>query len=147
MLKRIAILLSEPHAEVNDFWRCVRNLDRIRLDVCHREATLLRLILQSAHKQSTTQGHNVVAIFRIAEWIVEGRAGQTVHGVDGDFQCLGQCLSLLGVVQILGQFAVKQLLGLVILLVLDIDTNIHQIVEILGILTKVVERHSRMRMQ
>ena len=50
MLKRVPVLFRKIHAEVDDFRRCIRNLDRVRLDVRHRETTLLHLVLQSAHK-------------------------------------------------------------------------------------------------
>ena len=88
MLKLVAVLLCKLHAEVNDLRRSTGDLDGVGLDVCHRETTLLYFVLQSAHKQSATQGDNVVRVLRITERIIKGRACQTVHRVDGDLQCL-----------------------------------------------------------
>ena len=72
MLEGVAVFLGKLRAEINDFRCCIRDLDRIRLDVRHREAALLDLILQSAHEQSTAQRNDVVGVLAIPERVLKG---------------------------------------------------------------------------
>ena len=147
VLEGVSVFFSEFHTEVDDLRRCIRDLDRICFYVRHCKSAPLHLILQGTHEQSTTQGYNVVCVLPVSERVLKSCTGQTVHRIDSDLQSLRQCFRLLRIIQILGQFTVEELLGLVILLVFDIDTNIHQVIEVLGVLAEVVERDCRMWMQ
>ena len=60
MLKGVAILLAKLHDKLDDFRRCVRNLDGVRLNMGNSKAPFLYLVFEVYHEQSSTFRHNIV---------------------------------------------------------------------------------------
>ena len=134
MLEGIAVLLAEVHDELDDLRCGVRDLDGIRLDVSHRKPSRLHLILKRSHKQSTTKSHNIVLIADITERVIEVGAGKTIDTVDCDLQGLCQVFCRGLIIQIRRQLSSKELPGSLVIFVLDRDTSVQNILEVLGVL-------------
>ena len=92
VLEVIAIHLAISLNELDNMQIRIRNLNRIGLNMSDRIATLLYLMLEIDHEQSTALRHDVVLITRIVERIVEVRGGQTIHRVDRDLQSLREII-------------------------------------------------------
>ena len=75
MLEVIAIHLAIPLNKLDNMKIRIRNLNRICLNMSDRIATLLYLMLEINHEQSTALRHDVVLVTRIVERIVEVRGG------------------------------------------------------------------------
>ena len=113
----------------------------------YREATLLHLILQRPHEQSTTKGHNIVLITDITERIIEVCTGQAIDRVDCDLEGLCKILGRRFIVQILCQTSVEHMPHRLEVTMLDEDTSVQNIREVLGKLAKAVHCSDRVGMQ
>src|SRR5699024_732592 len=71
MFEVIPIPLAEVHHLLNDVLVCIRNLNRVRLDVCYVVTLLLYIVLQVNHEQRTTLGYDVILVARVSELVVE----------------------------------------------------------------------------
>ena len=92
MLEVIVIHLAISLNELDNMQICIRNLNRIGLNMSNRIAALLHLMLEINHEQSATLRYDVVLITRIVERIVEVRGGETIHRVDCDLQSLREII-------------------------------------------------------
>ena len=95
-------------------------------------------MLQVYHEQRSALGHNVVDVPNIPERVVELGAGQAIHAVDRNLQRSGQSLCLCRIVEILRQPPAEERLGFVVFLMLNQDTGILQIPEILRMIPEQV---------
>ena len=86
VFESIAILFRIVTAELDDLLRCIRDLDRVCLDVCNCESARLHLISEVNHEQSTTFCDDVVYITLVTEWIVKLCRGETINRVNDCFQ-------------------------------------------------------------
>jgi hypothetical protein len=71
MLELVSELGAEEHHLFDDIGCCIRNFDRVRLDVHDLEPELLNEVLQVNHEQGSTLRHDVVDVADIPERIVE----------------------------------------------------------------------------
>ena len=75
VLEVIAVHFAISLNEFDNVQIRIRNLNRIRLNMSNRITTLLYLMLEIDHEQSTALRHDVVLVTRIVERIVEVRGG------------------------------------------------------------------------
>ena len=95
MFKVVPISLPEVHHLLNIIRRGVRDLDRVRLDVCNSQAEfLLHIVLEVNHEQRASFCNDVVNVTRIPCGVVELSARQSVHGVDRDLERLTQLVEV-----------------------------------------------------
>ena len=91
VLEIVAVFLAKVDDGLNNLRRGIRNLDRVRLNMCDGVTKfLLHVMLEVDHEQGATLCDNVVDIARILTRIVELRARQTIYRVDNDLQSKGQ---------------------------------------------------------
>lgn len=89
MLEGVAILLAERLDELSDLRICIRNLDRVRLDVHDLISLLLQGILQVDHEQRTTLRYDIVLVAWVLECVRELSRRQPIDDVDGNLQRVG----------------------------------------------------------
>ena len=151
MLERISVLLPEVDHELLHLGRDVRQLDGIGLDMNHGPTALLTLELKVDHEQRPALGDDVVLVPRIPEGVVEAGGGQPVHGIDDGLHRSGEILgSEIGrpVLKSLDEGregSVQNMLGLLPVMVLDVDAALLQIAESLSVRTEEVQSLDRRR--
>ena len=134
VLKGVAILLTIVHDELNNIGVRIRDLDRICLNMCDRITTLVDLVLEVDHEQSSTLGYDVVLVANITEWVVELSRCQTIHAVNRNLQSLCQVSGCYLIIEVLSKLSIQHLTSLVKILMLDCDTCISNLLESLRIL-------------
>src|SRR3954447_18311734 len=86
----VAVLFAERDNEVDGVQIGYGDLHRVSLDVNDGHPPGLQGVLELDHEQGTAFGHDVVDVTNIPKRIVEFGRGQSVNGVDDDFQGLGK---------------------------------------------------------
>src|SRR5580765_736175 len=104
-LELIPVFPPKMSNELDNVLICIRNLDRIRLDVDRSITMLLNSMLQVNHEQRTTFGNDVVFVSIISERIIEMSARQSIDDVDNDFESVRQIIRRCNIVHL---FSVNQ---------------------------------------
>ena len=147
MLECIAVILSKLHTEI-DYFRCrIWDLYRIRFDVSNLETSTDYFILKCSHKQSSTKSNNVILISNITERVREISSSKTIYRIDCYFQCLCKVFSCTLIVQIWSKLTIKHRSSFIKLFVLNVNSCIQNIFEVLSVFSETIHCNNRMRMQ
>ena len=129
VLKVVPIQLAILGHKLDDLRRCVRNLDGVGFDVCYSKALTLNSVLEVDHEQGPSFSNDVILITVIPERVFKPGRGQTVHGVNRNFQSLCQISRSILISQVLSQCATQHFLGFIKILMLNSNTSLENFIE------------------
>lgn len=133
MFKGVAIPFSIIHNKLNNLRSCVRNLNRIGLNMGNSKAPFLYLVFEVNHEQSSSFGYNIIFVSRITEWIIEICRSKTVNRIDCSLQSVRQILcrhfSINYFLNIRCQLSIQHMVDLIPCLMFNADSSFYNITE------------------
>src|SRR5215475_810447 len=134
MLECVPILLPEPLNFLDDLWCCIRDLDRVGLNMGNSKALILHKVLEVNHEQSTTFRNDVVFVPWIEKCVWEMSARQSVYRIDNDLESIRQSFCVFFLSDIRSESAIEHLPSITIVPSFNGQPGIFNIAEIPGVL-------------
>ena len=133
MLEAVAITLTELIDKCDDLRCCVRDFDRVGLDVSDRETSFLNGVLKIHHEECATFSDDVVDVTRISERVLISSICLTVDSINSRLQAISQILrgefAVLNSLGILHELAAQNIFDSIPVLMLDVYSTLHDVSE------------------